>query len=126
MLLILFLFLTIAFVKANVEKIIFKGPESISIPLEHPNLDDLRLERITSLHWSLRTQLSAIFPNDEAKKGEQSWFLLDNLKHGQRYEVRLCWLATVCSIFLFIVHLRYFYYISVSIYFETREKETSI
>lgn len=97
MLLFLFFCLLIAFVKANVEKIIFKGPERITIPLEHPNLDDLRLERITPLHWSLRTQLSAIFPSNEAKRGEQSWFLLDSLKHGQRYEVRVCWLATVCQ-----------------------------
>ncbi|KAI9716920.1 MAG: hypothetical protein M1812_005069 [Candelaria pacifica] len=104
MILFTLLILIIAFANANVEKIIFKGPESILIPLEHPNLDDLRIDRISPLHWSLRTQLSAEFPNDEAKKGKESWFLLDKLKHGQRYEVRVCWLATQPTSFRLYTH----------------------
>lgn len=30
-------------------------------------------------------------------KGTESWFLLEGLVPGQRYEVRVCWVATVCS-----------------------------
>ena len=80
---------------ANVEKVVFRGPKAIPIPPEHPNLDDLHLATLSPHRPYLRTQLQAAFPSGGADKGEVSWFLLENLRAGQRYEVRVCWAATV-------------------------------
>ncbi len=80
---------------ANVEKVIFLAPSRIAIPTEHPNLDDLRLDRISPVHSSLRTQVVADFPHTSYPKGNVSWFLIDGLEPGRRYEVRICWVATV-------------------------------
>ncbi|KZF20591.1 hypothetical protein L228DRAFT_269893 [Xylona heveae TC161] len=79
---------------ANVEKTIFLGPPAIHVPHEHPNLEDLYLQHLTPLRWSLPTELTATFPTGDAPKGTASWFLLSDLKEGQRYEVRICWAAT--------------------------------
>ncbi|MCJ1363892.1 hypothetical protein MMC16_003001 [Acarospora aff. strigata] len=79
---------------ANVEKVIFLGPESIAIPTGHPNLDDLSLDRISPVQSSLRTQLAAEFPHENSPKGRVSWFLLEGLEPGRRYETRVCWAAT--------------------------------
>jgi len=83
---------------ANVEKTIFLGPEAIHVPQQHPNLDDLRLDVVTPSRSTLRTQLAASFPKLPEPKGTESWFLLDDLRQEQRYEVRICWVATVRSI----------------------------
>jgi hypothetical protein len=83
------------FALANVEKTIFLGPPAISIPVAHPNLDDLSLIPLSPLHFSARTRLNASFPSKSAPRGTQHWFLLDGLSPGARYEVRICWLATV-------------------------------
>jgi len=91
--LVLILWAVCAF--ANVEKVVFLGPESVATPTQHPNLDDLRLDRISPVNWSLRTQLSAEFPDDNFTKGKASWVLLEGLEPGRRYEVRICWAATV-------------------------------
>jgi len=88
----------IVFSVANVEKTIFLGPEAIHIPQQHPNLDDLRLQVLTPSESALRTQLTASFPKLPELKGTESWFLLDDLRQEQRYEVRICWAATVRSI----------------------------
>ena len=82
---------------ANVEKIIFLAPKAIHIPIEHPNLDDLRLDTLTLSHLTLRCWLPASFPNKTHQKGTEAWFLLDGLKQDQRYEVRICWSATVSA-----------------------------
>lgn len=87
--------LRILSVWANVEKTIFLGPEAIQIPKAHPNLEDLRLESLTPSHWSLRCQVVASFPNSTNPKGSETWLLLDGLEYNQRYEVRICWAATV-------------------------------
>jgi hypothetical protein len=81
---------------ANVEKTIFIAPPSISIPAAHPNLDDLSLIPLSPLHLSARTRLNASFPTAEFPRGSEHWLLLDGLSPGARYEVRICWLATVC------------------------------
>ena len=82
-------------VLGNVEKTIFLGPESISVPQQHPNLQDLYLDTLTPSTPNLRLKLPAAFPKTNAVKGEASWFLLDGLRQHKRYEVRLCWAATV-------------------------------
>lgn len=80
---------------ANVEKTLFLGPESIHIPQQHPNLDDLRLHVLNPSRSTLRTQLAVTFAELPESKGTESWFLLDDLRQEQRYEVRICWAATV-------------------------------
>ncbi|RMY22333.1 hypothetical protein D0866_11974 [Hortaea werneckii] len=79
---------------ANTEKAIFLAPPAVSFPNAGPTLEDLHL---TSLHLdnpSLRTKLHVTFPNTEQRNGLDSWFLLDHLIEGQRYELRVCWAAT--------------------------------
>ncbi|OJJ47944.1 hypothetical protein ASPZODRAFT_15387 [Penicilliopsis zonata CBS 506.65] len=69
---------------ANVEKTIFLASsptDSFPSPLPSP-----LLSIFPSL--PLRTEINASFIEGEA------WFLLQNLNRGQRYEVRICWLAT--------------------------------
>jgi hypothetical protein len=44
---------------------------------------------------SIRIPIEAEFPSETAPRGKKSWFYLDALRPGQRYEVRVCWLATV-------------------------------
>ncbi|KAI9372002.1 hypothetical protein BJX61DRAFT_509384 [Aspergillus egyptiacus] len=78
---------------ANVEKTIFIAPAPFSIPALDPTLDDLGLERLSPTDGMLRTKLNASFPTDEST-GTQSWYFLENLNPGQRYEVRICWLAS--------------------------------
>lgn len=87
----------VGFAIANVEKTIFIAPPSISIPRQHPNLDDLRLQKLSPEWTSIRTYLNASFPAPAAEKGSESWLLLDGLRPSQRYELRICWLATVRS-----------------------------
>ncbi|KAF2417695.1 hypothetical protein EJ08DRAFT_599867 [Tothia fuscella] len=79
---------------ANTEKTIFVAPKGNTIPNVHPGLDDLCIDSLSSDNSVLRTQLSVAFPNKTSPKGLQSWYLLDQLNAGQRYEVRVCWAAT--------------------------------
>lgn len=82
--------------EANVEKIVFIAPPRVAVPSEEPDLDDLGLERLSPESPIIRTQLNALFPTDDMPFGADSWFFLENLTPGKRYEVRVCWLATVC------------------------------
>ena len=84
-----------AVAQANVEKTIFLAPIPAIVPSEQPDLDDLGLERLSPQKPVVRTQLNASFPTAAAPYGTDSWFFLENLNPGQRYEVRVCWLATV-------------------------------
>ena len=80
---------------ANVEKDIFLGPDPVPIPLAHPTLSDLHLDTLTPGRSSLRTHLAARFPSSSHPNGQAAWLLLEDLSPGQRYEVRVCWAATV-------------------------------
>lgn len=82
---------------ANTEKAIFLGPKTVNIPSAHPNLEDLKVDTLTPENWALRTHLTAQFPTDSARHGKSTWLVLDGLTEGQRYEVRVCWAATVGS-----------------------------
>ncbi|KAJ5427205.1 hypothetical protein N7465_002275 [Penicillium sp. CMV-2018d] len=90
--LILPLFTAVA--QANVEKTIFLAPAPATVPSDEPDLDDLGLERLSPQRPVVRTHLNASFPTTAAPAGTDSWFFLENLNPGQRYEVRVCWLAT--------------------------------
>ncbi|CAI7567502.1 unnamed protein product [Penicillium glandicola] len=83
-----------AVAQANVEKTIFLAPAPATIPSDQPDLDDLGLERLSPQRPVVRTRLNASFPTTAAPEGTDSWFFLENLNPGQRYEVRVCWLAT--------------------------------
>ncbi|KAJ0421935.1 hypothetical protein BJY00DRAFT_101741 [Aspergillus carlsbadensis] len=95
--LLLYIYITTAFLTllaaANVEKTIFLGPSPLAIPALNPALDDLDLERLSPENGMLRTNLNASFPTTD-EPGTESWYFLENLSPGQRYEVRICWLAT--------------------------------
>jgi hypothetical protein len=93
------LLLQVTAVLCNTEKVIFLGPSSLQVPVEHPTLGDLKLEALSPLSWSLRTHIQAEFPTNSSQYGQSSWYLLHKLQEGQRYEVRICWAATV-SLFL--------------------------
>lgn len=84
-------------VQANVEKTIFLAPAPATIPSQEPSLDDLGVERLSPQNPVVRTRLNASFPTTAAPEGTDSWFFLENLNPGQRYEVRVCWLSTVSS-----------------------------
>ncbi|POS80782.1 hypothetical protein DHEL01_v200827 [Diaporthe helianthi] len=92
---------------ANVEKTIFLGPEPVNIPPnQQPSLSSLNIDSLTpdDNNWSLRTHIEASFPTKDSSRGSSSWFILDNLAEGQRYEVRICWLATQPTAFHLETH----------------------
>ncbi|RHZ65638.1 uncharacterized protein CDV56_101143 [Aspergillus thermomutatus] len=80
-------------VSANVEKTIFLAPQPSPVPSTDSTLDDLGLERLSPSYPTLRTYLNASFPTPDSP-GTDSWYFLENLNPGQRYEVRICYLAT--------------------------------
>lgn len=82
-------------VGANTEKVIFTAPSITTLGDARPNLLDLHLETLTPHKFTLRTSLPVDFPSDQQTKGVQSWYLLQGLNQGQRYELRVCWPATV-------------------------------
>ncbi len=80
---------------SNVEKTIFLAPAPIDIPQQHSSLDDLHLQVLSPSNPTLRRQVPAAFPKPEAIKGLGTWYLIEELREQNRYEVRLCWAATV-------------------------------
>lgn len=91
-----FLALYATLIQANVEKTIFLAPTAATVPSGEPDIGDLGLERLSPENHVVRTRLNASFPSETTPSGTDSWFFLENLIPGQRYEVRVCWLATVC------------------------------
>ncbi|KAF3075596.1 hypothetical protein CFAM422_002297 [Trichoderma lentiforme] len=81
---------------ANTEKVIFTAPPPASLSsLDAAIQQDLPVLG-PSTSWSIRTNLSRVFPlnqHDDNQQGYPSWLLLDNLTPGQRYELRVCWSA---------------------------------
>lgn len=78
-------------VAANTEKIIFLAPPVDVIPLASPSLQDLKVDTLSPQKLSIQRNLTRVF----ADGGKDSWYLLDNLTEGKRYELRVCWAATV-------------------------------
>ena len=83
-------------VLANVEKTIFIAPDAEPLPLD-ASIDNLFLTRLSEQHPSVRVSISASFPTKESPKGTQTWLLIEGLLPHNRYDVRICWLATVGS-----------------------------
>lgn len=82
---------------ANVEKTIFIAPSALTIPLDHPTFENLQLQTLSPENSTIRAQLHSEFPSDNTPLGPASWFILSGLTEGQRYEVRVCWAATVTN-----------------------------
>jgi hypothetical protein len=50
---------------------------------------------LSPLDTILPTRLAVQFPTEAVPRGLESWYLLRGLDEGRRYEVRICWPATV-------------------------------
>ena len=87
-------------VNANVEKTIFLGPSPVTLDNARPGLDDVHLNALSPSETILSTHIPVHFPTHAVPRGLESWYLLRRLAHGQRYEVRICWPATVSRLFL--------------------------
>ncbi|KAL7799731.1 hypothetical protein V8C37DRAFT_365269 [Trichoderma ceciliae] len=84
--------------RANTEKVIFTAPSPVSLSdlaAFLPALDQNIPVLDPSARWSLRSNLTRVFPinQEEEEPGYPSWLLLDNLTPGRRYELRVCWSA---------------------------------
>jgi hypothetical protein len=79
---------------ANVEKVIFAAPPAESLP-DDASIHNLLLPSLSEARSSIRTHVNASFPTTDAPRGDTTWLLLQELRPGRRYEVRVCWLATV-------------------------------
>lgn len=79
---------------ANVEKTIFLAPSFMPIQINY-DLAALNLDVLSPSKKALRRRLPASFANSTNPQGSTTWFLLENLVSQQRYEVRVCWTATV-------------------------------
>lgn len=116
---ILFLLISLLLgVQANVEKIIFVAPKPLTLP-QDASIDNLLLTPLTPDHLVYRTHINASFPTDEKPHGEDTWVLLEGLTPGQRYEFRVCWLATQPTAFWMHTY-------SLSSVFETPQLITSL
>lgn len=111
------LILFISLISANVEKTIFLGPEPINVPQHSPSLLNLNIDVLTPEDWSLRSHIDTIFPTDQFPRGKETWLVLDDLTEGQRYEVRVCWLATV-RLFSFLCIAQYRHSVIIAILHE--------
>ncbi|KAF2742907.1 hypothetical protein M011DRAFT_411578 [Sporormia fimetaria CBS 119925] len=85
-------------VTANVEKTIFTAPASGDVSSSSIDLVHFRLDALSSAHSFIpsarRTRLPVQFPSPQAPRGLESWYVLQDLEEGRRYEVRICWPAT--------------------------------
>lgn len=79
---------------ANTEKIIFTAPPTEALS-ELYDIKDEAFKTITHANSSLRTSLPVAFPNVDRPQGLDSWYWLKDLEEDKRYEVRVCWAATV-------------------------------
>ncbi|EEP79240.1 predicted protein [Uncinocarpus reesii 1704] len=89
--------LLVRLVLSNVEKAIFVAPpiDAAQFPAASLRLENLsNLGTLSPSTPSIRQHLNASFPSETNPLGVKSWFRLANLSPGQRYEVRICWLAT--------------------------------
>lgn len=117
---LLFIFVTTLLhgVVANVEKTIFVAPDHLSVPKD-ASIDNLLLTSLNPDRLKFRTYLNASFPTGEKPHGEDTWVLLEGLIPGQRYELRVCWLATQPTAFWIHTH-------SLSSVFESADLITSL
>ena len=88
---------------ANVEKVVFLGPEQINKCYYRSRVDASHRDVLTPASSSIRREIAATFLSPyNSWKGSEFWIVLDDLEPLRRYEVRLCWSATVCLSPLYI------------------------
>ena len=80
---------------ANVEKVIFTAPRALS--QDKKGFSDWKA--LYPKRPSLRSSLVRAFPDTEHPQGLETWLVLDGLTEYQRYELRICWAATVSKAF---------------------------
>lgn len=80
---------------ANTEKTIFIAPRQ-PVPAS-TDLASLCLPVLSPAQSILRTRLQVTAVGKEAAQDRRtaSWYILNHLTSGQRYEARVCWVATV-------------------------------
>lgn len=79
---------------ANTEKVIFVAPALTRLPDTKPGTELLDVQSV--VHDSrLRTSLDVAFESEDQPQGIDHWYLLRHLNAKQRYELRVCWAATV-------------------------------
>ena len=82
---------------ANVEKSIFLAPEAdVDLPIPS-SLDYQKYNIIRPWPSSRQIEIPAAFPKPDQPLGSDTWFVLEDLRPYQRYEVRICWAATVSA-----------------------------
>lgn len=79
---------------ANTEKAIFLAPPTDTLS-EIYDWSSIEHKTLTPSNPILRTSLPVAFPTTERPHGLDSWYELAELEEGRRYEVRICWAATV-------------------------------
>ena len=84
---------------ANTEKVIFTAPPRDTLS-ELFNLQDEVFQTLTPTNSILRASLPVAFPTIDRPTGLDSWYRLEGLEEDRRYEVRVCWAATVCHLLL--------------------------
>lgn len=92
---LIFTLLVTTSVVANVEKTIFLGPVALRYPAQSATINDSDLLRLSPKSPVLRHSINARLAQDEQDKGYETWVLLQGLTFEKRYEVRVCWAATV-------------------------------
>jgi len=86
-------------VLANTEKVVFLSPDQLTFVNRE---DDSTFQpscvqdTLSPSKRQLHTQLQVAFPSEEDPRGSENYYLLNGLEPGRRYEVRVCWSATVC------------------------------
>lgn len=90
-------------ISANTEKVIFIAPEPLAVP-QDASIDNLQLIPLTPDHLTYRTYINASFPTEQSPHGDDTWILIEGLTPGQRYELRVCWLATQPTAFWIYTH----------------------
>ena len=90
---------------ANVEKVVFLAPEAGADLPNLSKLEYLRHNTLLPLPSSLQVSLPAAFPEEGDLQGRETWFMLEGIGERQRYEVRICWAATVSETSMHILLL---------------------
>lgn len=88
------LFASIQCALANTEKVIFTAPPRDTLS-ELYDIGEEAFRTLTPSKPTLRASLPVAFPTTDRPNGLDSWYRLEDVEEDRRYEVRVCWAATV-------------------------------
>ena len=103
--LLIFFWTAISVVLANTEKIIFITPEIVTNSKLNQLTERIDIPAIYPESGRTHIKLPVDFGTSENPNGCQSWYLLRALEKGRRYEIKLCWAATVSIIAFTLFYL---------------------